>query len=146
MSRGAAVEGMRGVSVPERVRGDVLFDAGIAGGLAYDPPQLTAAERPVGLLRAKHRITWRPEARTHFLVAERDKHIPRRGGKEHGARLLALPLKGDLAGDLTLRDAALLQGAPVEVRNFRYAAAAHAGEAGEGVLHFLPAIVGLIHS
>ena len=102
VGRGAAVEGVRGVGMPEPVRGDVFFDAGVAGSLAYDPPELAAAKRPVGLLRAKHRIAWRPEARTHFLVAERDKHIPRRGGKENGARLFALALKGDLARDLAL--------------------------------------------
>ena len=91
--------------VPEPVGGDVFFDAGIAGRFADDAPELAAAERPVRELRAKHRITWRPEARTHFLVVERDEHIPRRGGKENGARLFAFALKGHLAGDLALRGA-----------------------------------------
>ena len=69
VGRGAAVKGMRGVRVPEPVRRDVFFDAGVARSLSDDPPQLAAAKRPIGLLRAKHRIAWRPEARTHFLVA-----------------------------------------------------------------------------
>ena len=69
VGRGAAVEGVRGVGVPEPVRGDVFFDAGVTRGFTHDPPELTAAKRPVGLLRAKHRIARRPEARTHFLVA-----------------------------------------------------------------------------
>ena len=69
VGRGATVEGVRGVGVPEPVGGDVFFDAGVARSLAYDPPELAAAERPVRLLRAKHRIARRPEARTHFLVA-----------------------------------------------------------------------------
>ena len=80
--RGAAVEGVGGVGVPEPVQGDVFFDAGVACSFADDPPQLAAAEQPVGLLRAKHRITWRAEAYTHFLVVEGDKYIPRRGGKD----------------------------------------------------------------
>ena len=113
MGRGAAVEGVRGVGMPEPMRGDVFFDARVAGGLADDPPELAAAKRPVRLLRAKHRIARRAEARTHFLVVERHEHIPRRGGKENGARLFALTLEGNLARDLALRDATLLQGAPV---------------------------------
>ena len=69
VSRGAAVESVRGVGVPKPVRGDVFFDAGVARRFADDPPELAAAKWPIGLLRTKHRITWRPEARTHFLVA-----------------------------------------------------------------------------
>ena len=69
VGRSAAIEGVRGVGVPEPVRRDVFFDAGITRSLAHDPPELAAAKRPVGLLRAKHRIARRPEARTHFLVA-----------------------------------------------------------------------------
>ena len=53
---------------------------GAPGRFPDDPPELAAAKRPVRLLRAKHRIARRPEARTHFLVVERHKHIPRRGG------------------------------------------------------------------
>ena len=113
VSRGAAIQGVRGVGMPKPVRRDVFFDAGAPGSLAYDPPELAAAERPVGLLGPKHRIARRPEARTHFLVAERYEHIPRRGGKENGACFLAFALKGDLAGDLTLRDATLLQSPPM---------------------------------
>ena len=112
---GAAVKGVGGVGVPEPVRRDVFFDAGAPGRFPNDRPELAAAKRPVGLLRAKHCISGRAKARTHFLVAERDKHISRGGGKENGARFFALALKGDLARDTALWDVALLQGAPLGV-------------------------------
>ena len=47
---GAAVEGVRGVGMPEPVRRDVFFDAGITRGFAYDPPELAATQWPIGLL------------------------------------------------------------------------------------------------
>ena len=50
VGRGAAVERMGGVGVTEPVRGDVLFNAGVARGLANDPPELAAGERSVRLL------------------------------------------------------------------------------------------------
>ena len=105
MGRGATVEG---VGVPEPVRGHVFFDADRPGRFPNNPPELAAAKRPVGLLRAKHRIAGLPEARTHFLVAERDKHIPRGGGEENGARLFTLALEGDLTGDLAFGAARLI--------------------------------------
>ena len=112
VGRCAAIES---VGVPEPVRGDVFFAAGIPRSFPNNPPELAATERPVRFLRAKHCITWRPEARTHFLVAERDKHIPRRGGQENRARLFALALKGDLAHDLSLGYLPLLHRTPLGV-------------------------------
>ena len=77
VGRGAPVEGVGGVGVAEPVRGNVLFDAGRPGSSPHDPPELTAGERAVRLLRAKHRIAVRAESCERFRMAERDKDIPR---------------------------------------------------------------------
>ena len=49
---GAAVESVRGVGMTKPVGGNVFLDAGITRRFPDNPPELAAAKRPVGLLRA----------------------------------------------------------------------------------------------